>query len=132
MPSQFSTAARNAAVDAMETSFGTAPTLRIRTGTMPANCAAARQGTILGSVVLASDWLGDAASGVKTAAAIPEFSAIADGTAGHFEIMQGSTCVWQGDCGLSGSGAALILGALAVATGQIFRITSLTLTAGGA
>ena len=69
MPSEYSIAALNAAADAMEASFGTAPTLRIRTGPRPVSSASARQGTILGSVVMAGNWLGDAVNGVKTAVA---------------------------------------------------------------
>lgn len=132
MSAQFSVAARNAAADAMEAAFGAAPTLRIRTDPPPANAAAARQGTILAQVTLGSDWLGDAVNGVKTAAAIPEFAAIATGTAGHYEIMQGAACVWQGSVTLPGDGGSMTLGSLAIATNQLVRINALTLTIGGA
>lgn len=47
MPFQFSTAARNASLDAIETAIGASPILRIRSGAPPADCAAARTGTIL-------------------------------------------------------------------------------------
>lgn len=132
MSSQFSTAARNAAIDAMETAMGAAPTLRIRTGAAPANCAAARTGTILAEVTLASNWLEDAVNGSKTGATIPEFAAIANGTAGHFEIMQGATCHVQGTVTATGGGGVMQLGSVTISTGQLVRINSLTLSAGGA
>lgn len=131
MSSQFAVAVRNAMADAAETAMGSAPTLRIRTGPRPANCAAARQGAILGQITLSANWLADAVNGVKTGAAIPEFSAIASGEAGHFEFMQGSDCVWQGSVGLAGSGASMILGALDIDTNQLIRVSLLTLTIGG-
>jgi len=130
--SQFSTPARNAAIDAMETAIGTAPTLRIRTGAAPANCAAARTGTILAQVELAANWLADAVNGSKAGAAIPEFAAIADGTAGHFEIMQGAVCHVQGSVTATGAGGIMQLGSTAISTGQLVRINALTLSAGGA
>lgn len=65
MPFQFSTAARNASLDAIETAIGTSPILRIRSGAAPANCAAARTGTVLATMNLPADWLAAAASGSK-------------------------------------------------------------------
>jgi hypothetical protein len=66
MAFQFSVAARNAALDAIETAAGTGPTLTIRTGAVPANCGAARTGTVLATLVLPSDWLAAASGGSKT------------------------------------------------------------------
>jgi hypothetical protein len=132
MASQFAVEARNAAGDAIETAIGTGPTLRIRTGPPPANAAAARSGTILGETVLASDWLGNAANGVKTGANIPEFAALATGEAGHFEVMQDAKCWWQGDVTETGGGGAMELGTTDISTNQLIRVNSLTLSVGGA
>ena len=66
MAFQFSAAARNAALDAIETTAGTAPTLEIRTSTVPANAAAADAGSVLVSITLPSDWLAAASSGSKS------------------------------------------------------------------
>lgn len=41
MAFQFSTTARNAALDAIETAIGTSAVLKIRTGTVPADCGTA-------------------------------------------------------------------------------------------
>ena len=65
MAVQRSVAARNAALDAFETTVGTAPLLRIYSGSMPANCATAASGTLLMEATLPSDWLAAASSGSK-------------------------------------------------------------------
>jgi hypothetical protein len=65
MTIQLSTSARNAQLDALETTVGTTPILRIRTGAMPASCATADSGTVLATMTLPSDWMAAAASGIK-------------------------------------------------------------------
>lgn len=132
MTTQFSVAARNAAADAIEGVIGAQPTLRIRTGAMPASAAAARSGTILAEVELAPDWLGNAANGVKIAASIPDFAAIETGAAGHYEIVQGATCHWQGTVTATGDGGSMQLADINLSANQLVRINSLTLTMGGA
>ena len=47
MTTQLSVAARNAVLDAIETTIGTTPVLKIRTGDKPASCAAADAGTVV-------------------------------------------------------------------------------------
>jgi hypothetical protein len=97
MAHQFSTAVRNAALDAIETAMGTAPTLTIRTGAVPANCAAARAGTVLATLVLPSDWMAVASNGTKALSGTwQDTAADATGTAVHFSIDQGATCHDQG------------------------------------
>ena len=53
MALQMSDNVRNARLDAMEVTVGTAPTLEIRTGSPPANCAAADSGSVLATLDLA-------------------------------------------------------------------------------
>lgn len=65
MALQYSTAVRNAELDALEAAIGTAPLLRIYSGSMPANCATAATGTLLAEMTLPSDWLTTATSGSK-------------------------------------------------------------------
>ena len=133
MAFQFSTAARNAALDAMETAIGTAPTLELRSGAAPANCAAAATGTVLATLVLPVDWLAAAAAGAKAlSGSWQDTSADAAGTAAHFRINQGVTCHWQGTVTATGGGGDLTLDNIVIALAQQVTITAMTLTAGGA
>ena len=47
MPVQFSVRVRNARLDVIETTTGASPKLRIYSGAMPVNCAAAPTGTLI-------------------------------------------------------------------------------------
>ncbi|MCA2590147.1 MAG: hypothetical protein IM509_05200 [Microcystis sp. M31BS1] len=133
MAFQFSTAARNAALDAIETAAGTAPTLTIRTGSVPANCAATRSGTVLATLVLPSNWLADASGGTKAISGTwQDISADAAGTAAHFSIDQGATCHIQGTVTGTGGGGDMTLDNTSIALGQQVTVTAFTLTAGGA
>ena len=133
MAFQFSTAARNAALDAMETAIGTAPTLEIRSGAVPANCAAAATGTVLATMVLPLDWLAAAAAGAKAlSGSWQDTSADAAGTAAHFRINQGVSCHWQGTVTATGGGGDITLDNIVIALAQQVSITSFTLTGGGA
>ena len=129
MAFQFSAAARNAALDAIETAAGTAPTLTIRTGTVPANCAAARSGTVLATMVLPSNWLADASGGSKAIAGTwQDTAADATGTAGHFSIDQGATCHIQGTVTATGGGGDMTLDNVSIAVGQQVTITAFTIS----
>lgn len=135
MTMQFSTTARNAALDAIETTTGTSAILRIRTGAPPANCAAARTGTVLVTMNLPSDWLAAASSGSKVKAGTwQDTSADATGTAAHFEVMDsgGTTCHIQGTVTATGGGGDMEIDNTSIATGQQVTVTAFTLTAGGA
>lgn len=130
---QYSTAVRNARANATETTIGTSPQLRIRSGAAPANPAAARTGTVLATLPLPADWLSDASNGVKSLLGTwQDTAADASGTAGHWEIMDnaGTTCHVQGSVGTSG--AELNLLSLALVAGQPVNITSFTFTEGNA
>lgn len=133
MAFQFSTAARNAALDAIEAAAGTAPTLTIRTGSVPANCAAARAGTVLATLTLPSDWLTAASNGSKALSGTwQDVVADAAGTAAHFSIDQGATCHIQGTVTAIGGGGDMTIDNTSIAAGQQVTITSFNLTAGGA
>jgi len=135
MPFQFSTAARNASLDAIETAIGASPILRIRTGAPPANCAAARSGTVLATMNLPADWLAAAASGSKGLLGTwQDAAADAAGTAGHFEIMDsaGTTCHMQGTVTGTGGGGDMEIQNTSIAAGQSITVTSFAINAGGA
>lgn len=133
MPMQFSVAARNAALDAIETAMGTGPTLEIRSGAVPANCAAADAGTVLATMVLPADFLAAASAGSKAILGTwQDASADATGTAAHFRIKQAGTCHIQGTVTATGGGGDLTLDNVGLAVTQQVTITAFSLTAGGA
>lgn len=133
MAFQFSTAVRNAWLDGTESTIGTAPTLEIRSGTVPATCATADSGTVLATMTLPSDWMAAASGGSKVLAGTwQDTSADATGTAGHFRIKQGATCHIQGTVTATGGGGDMTVQNTSFATGQPINITGFTLNAGGA
>jgi hypothetical protein len=133
MAFQFSVAARNAALDAIETAIGAAPTLEIRSGSVPANCAAAATGTVLATITLPSDWLAAASAGAKALLGTwQDASADAAGTAAHFRINQGATCHVQGTVTATGGGGDMTVDNTSFGVGQQVNITAFTITAGGA
>lgn len=134
MAAQFSTAVRNAFLDSIETTAGTAPKLQIRSGAAPANCAAADSGTLLAEITCPSDWMGAASGGTKALAGSWTVAASAAGTAGHYRLKDsaGTTCHEQGSITATGGGGDMTLDNTNIAAGQTVTITAKTLTAGGA
>lgn len=134
MTIQFDATVRNAMLDAVETQIGTSPTLKIRSGAPPANCAAADSGTVLATLALPSDWMAAAASGAKAKSGTWEdASADAAGTAGHFRIYDsGGTCRMQGTVTATGGGGDMTVDNNVLAAAQDFQVTSFTLNAGNA
>lgn len=135
MAFQFSTSARNAALDAIETAVGTSAILKIRSGSVPASVATADAGTVLATLNLPSDWLAAASSGSKSKSGTWEdLSADATGTAAHFRIYasDGTTAHIQGTVTATGGGGDMTLDNTSIASAQAITITSFTLTAGGA
>ena len=135
MAFQFSTTSRNASLDAIETAVGTSAVLKIRTGTVPADCGTADAGSVLATLSLPSDWMADASSGSKSKSGTWEdASADATGTAAHFRIYasDGTTVHMQGTITATGGGGDMTLDNTSIASGQQVTITSFTLSAGGA
>lgn len=131
MAVQLSTAVRNARLDAIETTISTSPTLEIRTGAVPANCAAADSGTVLATLTLPSDWMAAASGGSKALSGTwQDASADATGTAAHFRIKASATCHIQGTVGTSGTD--MIVDSVSFTAGQQFTVTAFTLTDGNA
>lgn len=129
MAVQLSVAVRNARLDSIESATGTAPTLEIRTGAQPANCAAADSGTLLASMTLPSNWMNDASGGTKTLTGTwQDLNADAGGTAGHFRIKQGATCHLQGSVTATGGGGDIELSSTSISAAQAVTITAFTLT----
>lgn len=133
MAFQFSDTARNGIVNAIATAGGSAPTLEIRSGTVPANCAAAASGTVLVTMTLPSTWMNGGSAGVATLAGTwQDLLADNNGTAGHFRIRQGATTHIQGTVTATGGGGDMTLDNPVITSNQQVTVTSFTLTAGGA
>ena len=131
MALQLSTTVRNARLDTIETTISTAPILRIRTGSAPANCATADSGTVLAEMTLPSDWMAAASNGSKALSGTwQDASANAAGTAAHFRIYDsaGTTCHIQGTVTATGGGGDLELNNTSIQVGQSVTITGFTLT----
>ena len=135
MALQLSTGVRDAMNDQVETTIGTAPLLRIYSGSAPANCGTAASGTLLAECTLPSDWLTASSSGVKSKAGTwSDSSADGTGTAGYFRIYNsgGTTCHMQGTVTATGGGGDLTVDNTSFAAGQAFTVSSFSLTMGGA
>ena len=139
MAQQFSVAVRNARLDAIAAAIGASPKLRFYSGAQPANCAAARSGTLLAELALPSDWMAQAANGSKAFAGSWSGAGVAAAGAGtnigHFAIMDaaGTTCHHQGKVGATGDGTAdMTVDNLSLAQGQAISVTAFTLTDGNA
>ena len=125
---QYSTTVNNARLDAVETAISTAPTLKLYSGSAPANCAAADTGTLLVSMTLPSDWM--AAANAASKAMAGSWSGTASGGAGatptHFRLFQGATCHLQGTAGI-GSGECQVNGT--ITGGQTVSVSSFVINA---
>lgn len=135
MALQYSTAVRNAKLDAVESTIGTSAVLKLRTGAQPADCAAADSGTVVATLTLPSDWMAAASNGSKAKAGTWEdTSADNAGTVAHFRLYasDGTTCHAQGTVTNTGGGGDMTLDNVAVNAGQAITITGFTLTAGNA
>lgn len=133
MAIQYSVAVRNAILDVIETTIGASPTLEIRSGAVPANCAAADAGTVLATITLPADWMSAASAGSKALlGSWVDAAADAAGTAAHYRIKQGATCHEQGTVTATGGGGDLTLDNTNIAAGQQVQITSWTRTAANA
>lgn len=135
MAFQFSTAGRNASLDTLFSTIGASAILKIRTGAVPANVAAADSGTVLATLNLLSTYMAAASGGSKSKTGTWEdLSADAAGTAGHFRLYasDGTTCHIQGTITAAGGGGDMTLDNVVIAAAQAITITAFTVTAGGA
>lgn len=133
MALSYSTAIRNAQLDAITTAVGTTAKLRIYSGTRPANVAASITGTLLAELTGNATFAPAASGGVLTLNSITaDASADATGTATHFRLWNsaGSTAMIDGD--VSTSGADLNLNSVSLTAGGSVAVTSFTITAGNA
>ena len=139
MALQLNITTRNARLDTIESTNGTSCALEIRTGAQPANCGTANSGTILATINLPSDWMAAASSGSKAKSGTwQDASADNTGTAAHFRIFNSqatkdeTTCFMQGSVTITAGGGDMEVDNTSFATGQVFTVTTFTLTDGNA
>lgn len=134
MALSFTTAVRNAKLDAITTATGNAALFRIYDGTPPASANASLSGnTLLAELTCASPFAPAASSAALTASAITQdSSANATGTASFFRLYasNGTTVIAQGT--VSTSGADLNLNTTSIVAGGPVQVTSCVWTAGDA
>lgn len=132
MPIKLSMDVRNARLDSVEDAIGASAILRIRSGSMPAECAEADLGVVLVEMVLPEDWMSAAVGGVKSKLGAWEGVGAAVGTANHFRIYDngGKACHLQGTVTGTGEGGDLQLDNVSVAVSQAVNVTSFTISDG--
>jgi hypothetical protein len=133
MAASYTTAVRNARLDAITTAVGSSGLLRIYDGTRPAsaNVAVSSQ-TLLAELTCSATFAPAAASGVLTANAITEdSSANATGTASWARLTtSGGTAV--ADLSVATSGAEVTINTTAIVATRAVQCSSLVITAGNA
>lgn len=133
MTISFTTATRNARADAITTTLGSSPTLRVYDGTPPASAnAALSSNTLLVTLPMSATAFPAASSAALTANAITTTNAAATGTASFFRLIKsdGTTVVAQGTVGTSG--ADLNLNTTALVSGGPVACSSFVFTEGNA
>ena len=118
---------RNNQVSQIQTTIGSAGTLKIFSGAEPANCAAADPSGLLCTITLPATFL-TSSGGVTTIAGTWSATASGTGTAACFRMYDGSVV-----CGVQGNVTTdLVLNNTSIASGQTVTVTSFTVTAGNA
>lgn len=132
-----SDAVRNAGLDAKEVAVGTAPILRVYSGSVPAH-----EGASLGAAVLLaegtlpSDWMGAAAAGVKakagtwTVTGVSGAGAGVDGTFARIYASDGTTPHYQFTFGEAADTPELVADNKNIANLQVVTISTFSITSG--
>lgn len=138
MAVNYSVSLRNAQLNQIEAALGTAPKLRLYSGSKPTAAADAPTGTLLCEITLPSDWLAAASGGsVAKSGTWQGTGAVAAGggtNAGYFRLYtsDGATCHAQGTVSSTGGGGDMTMNNISVADGQAVEVTGFTVTAGNA
>lgn len=131
MALQFATTLRNALLDQIETTIGTAPVLRTYTGSAP-GIANAATGTLLYEITCPSDWAAAASSGSKAKSGTwQDTSANASGTPAYFRLLESTatTAYIEGTAGVSSGDLSHDA---TVSLGGTVTVSTFTLTSGNA
>ncbi len=134
MALQFSVAARNARLNAVEATTGGTAVLKIYdlTAGAPSTCADAITATVLATITCPADWMNAASGGSVTKNGTwSDTSADNAGTADFFRLFanDGTTCAAQG---VVGAGQDMTLDNYVIAAGQTVTISTFTVTDGNA
>lgn len=127
---KYSTALKNAKLDAITTQVGGSALLRIYDGTQPAGPGTAiSTQNLLATLTCNATFAPGASGGVLTANAITGANAALTGTASWFRLLtSGATAVIDGTVGTASSDA--IIDNTSIVSGQAVSCTALTITAG--
>jgi hypothetical protein len=126
---QFSTALRNALLDQIETSVGTAARVRAYTGSAP-GVGNSATGTLLYDITCPSDWMSAASGGSKAKLGTwQDTSADASGTPGYFRIWD-STVTTAYIEGTAAVGSGELNHDASISLGGSVTVSTFTLTAG--
>lgn len=133
MATRISTAARNAAADAIVDLVDAGPaagTIRVYSGSQPATGDTAETGTLLVTFTLADPAFGSAASGVASLSGTPiSATGVAAGTAGWFRAEDSTGAnVFDGSVSATGGGGELQLSTTTISVGVTVQITSGSVT----
>jgi hypothetical protein len=117
---------RNAMLDAVESSIGPSPSLEFRSGTLPANTAAADSGSALATLALPADWMAAASGGSKALSGTWEdLSADAAGVITHFRLKASATTRIQAICSDAWAGSkSYAVGRYVHNGGNVYRCTA--------
>jgi hypothetical protein len=123
----YSTALRNARLDAITTAAGASALLKIYDGTRPATGGTAT--TLLATLTCNATFAPAASSGTLTLNAIASNTAVATSTATWFRLTtSGGTFVMDGSVGTSGTD--VVLATASIVSGATVSVTSAVFTAG--
>jgi hypothetical protein len=130
MAVQLSVLVRNARLDAIEAQIGTSAKIKIFSGAVPADCAAADPSGLLVTMPLPVDWMNAAGSGQKTLLGSWSVAATNPGVAASFRLYatDGTTCGAQGTVTATGGGGDMTLDNTNIAAAQTVTVTAFTLT----
>lgn len=128
MAFQYSVGVRNAKLDQIETTIGTAAVLKVFSGAEPANCAAADPSGLLVTITLPSDWMNAASAGAKAKLGTWSGTASGTGTAASWRIYDSGLVA----CHIQGNTTDMTFDNTSIATSQTVTVNTFTITAGNA
>lgn len=133
MTLQLDTTLRNNMLDQITSAVGASGLLKLFSGAVPANVAAADPAGLLVTMTCNATFAPASSGGVLTLNAIASANASATGTAASFRIYTSlSVCKLQGTVTATGGGGDLTIDNTSIASGQTISETSWTITAPGA